>query len=299
MEMKQMLLLMKQSAESKMLTESLGPDNSTDSVRHALYRRIQTQHVDLLTRHGLDSVMSAVEEVADDNADLEELGSSDITALMQHVISNLGEGSVMEADSDEELQLGTLSDEPLDYDAYMTLVMGEIMQKYPEFIEKHGEEAVRAGVRQVANNFQDEPLEGQRDTIVRQAMNYAARGGKPVEESSHQETADERLDRMYESALVEECDAGMATEPAFEETPPNQVTYTKTEHHGDAQVTVTATASSDAELAEILQLAGLAPATVEVEPALHDPTPHEEIVISSPELDNEFQDIDNHFTSGW
>lgn len=257
----------------------------------------------------------------------------------------------------------------LDQSAYENLIMGELLQYAPDYLDKHGEDTVRAAVNKVAAVHAGEPLEGSISTLVRQVMNYVGRN-EPVEETpqemragaeyadstydidkasledlmaeyrhlhhKHQgkteikkiepdysrmvalrkvirqkmknesvnfagslhryimEQADpvEKLQQMYESALSECGDMAEDTEAHVQ--PTSQVSYSRTENVGDAQVTVSASAQTDAELDEILALAGISrTATVDAEAEVVVDLAPEEVVIQSPELGDEFQDIDD------
>ena len=66
-------------------------EDARDAVRNAVVRRIVLQHSDLLTRYGVEAVMSAVDDIADDLADVEEIGSSDVSAYVGMVKDQLGD----------------------------------------------------------------------------------------------------------------------------------------------------------------------------------------------------------------
>jgi hypothetical protein len=67
-----------------------GSSNSSEEVESAVTRRILTQHTDLLMKYGPQKVMQAIEEVAYDVGDLDEIGSSDISAWVHQVKQILG-----------------------------------------------------------------------------------------------------------------------------------------------------------------------------------------------------------------
>jgi hypothetical protein len=263
----------------KKLNESLGANtDGEDAVRHALYHRIQVQHLDLISTHGLEAVMNAVDDVAKSHSDVEELGSSDISIMMGQVQDHLGE-SVGITESDNS---GTDPEMP-DADAITNLIMGEIMQYNPDYVETRGEDTVRAAAQKVADEHADEPL-GNIGTLIRQTMNYAGRSQRSAVSES---AAEKRLRKMYENALAE---CGAMVGEVGEQSASSQVSYSRTETTGSAQVTVSATASSDAELDEILRLAGM-----ERTPVID--TDSEEIVVVSPELadDTEFTSTDTQY----
>ena len=87
--------------------------DSSEAVQSAIIRRIINQHKDLLVQHGPQAIMDAARDVAEWVGDVEEIGSSDVSAYVQQVIdqlegsSELAEGKMKEVDMD----LTELSDE--------------------------------------------------------------------------------------------------------------------------------------------------------------------------------------------
>jgi hypothetical protein len=71
---------------------AINEDSSTSSsdVESAVTRRILTQHTDLLMKYGPQKVMQAIEEVAYNVGDLDEIGTSDISSWVQQVKRILG-----------------------------------------------------------------------------------------------------------------------------------------------------------------------------------------------------------------
>lgn len=68
------------------LTEN---DEAQDAMRNAVIRRITMQHADLLQRYGVEAVLTAVEDIVDDIGDMEEIGSSDVSAYVKMVKDQL------------------------------------------------------------------------------------------------------------------------------------------------------------------------------------------------------------------
>lgn len=66
-------------------------ENAYQAVKSAISRRILNQHHDLLSKYGIDTVLNAIDEVADgfSNDELDEIGSSDVSIWVRHVIENL------------------------------------------------------------------------------------------------------------------------------------------------------------------------------------------------------------------
>lgn len=63
---------------------------SRDAVIGAITRRIISQHTDLLMQHGPDAVGQAIDSVADWVGDVDEIGSSDVSAWVNDVKRELG-----------------------------------------------------------------------------------------------------------------------------------------------------------------------------------------------------------------
>ena len=63
---------------------------STDAVERAILNRIMVAHTDLLMKFGPDKVMQAAEEVAYNVGDVDEIGTSDVSAYVDQVKQILG-----------------------------------------------------------------------------------------------------------------------------------------------------------------------------------------------------------------
>lgn len=68
----------------------LGEDQDTSGVERAILNRIMTAHTDLLMKFGPEKVMQAAEEVAYNVGDVDEIGSSDVSAYVDQVKQILG-----------------------------------------------------------------------------------------------------------------------------------------------------------------------------------------------------------------
>jgi hypothetical protein len=67
-------------------------NESYESVKAAIGRRIYVKHSDLLVKYGIDKVMDAIEDIAGfvtEDGDLQEIGSSDISAWTNWVVKDL------------------------------------------------------------------------------------------------------------------------------------------------------------------------------------------------------------------
>jgi len=67
-----------------------GSGTASDAVERAILNRIMTQHTNLLMKFGPDKVMQAVEEVAYNVGDVDEIGTSDVSAYVNQVRQILG-----------------------------------------------------------------------------------------------------------------------------------------------------------------------------------------------------------------
>jgi hypothetical protein len=65
-------------------------DNGSDAVERAILNRIMVAHTDLLMKFGPEKVMQAAEEVAYNVGDVDEIGTSDVSAYVNQVKQILG-----------------------------------------------------------------------------------------------------------------------------------------------------------------------------------------------------------------
>jgi hypothetical protein len=70
--------------------KAIAEDQDTSGVESAIIRRIMLAHTDLLKQFGPEKVMQAAEEVAYNVGDVDEIGSSDISAYVHQVKQILG-----------------------------------------------------------------------------------------------------------------------------------------------------------------------------------------------------------------
>jgi hypothetical protein len=111
---------LEQAARMQGIIESLDDDNPTDAVISSVVRRIMMQHTDLLKQYGPEAVLRAVEEVADFVGDVEEIGSSDVSAWVNQVKHSLqsskmqDDGQLSEAIASEDI-LSTMKKKLGDY----------------------------------------------------------------------------------------------------------------------------------------------------------------------------------------
>ena len=62
-------------------------DDSRNAVQSAIIRRIMTQHKEALAAHGPVVIMQAAEEVADGVGEVDEIGTSDISAWTNQALA--------------------------------------------------------------------------------------------------------------------------------------------------------------------------------------------------------------------
>ena len=70
--------------------EELSEEQDTSGVERAILNRIMVAHTDLLMKFGPDKVMQAAEEVAYNVGDVDEIGTSDVSAYVKQVQQILG-----------------------------------------------------------------------------------------------------------------------------------------------------------------------------------------------------------------
>ena len=70
--------------------QHLKEDNASEAVEIAIIRRILVAHTDLIMEFGLDKVTQAIEEVAYNVGDVDEIGTSDVSAYVAQVKQILG-----------------------------------------------------------------------------------------------------------------------------------------------------------------------------------------------------------------
>jgi hypothetical protein len=79
-------------SEIKRLSAVHEDNDSSEAVYSAVVRRIMMQHTDVLGKFGPKAVMSAIEDIASNVGDLDEIGSSDVSIWTKQVIQDLEAG---------------------------------------------------------------------------------------------------------------------------------------------------------------------------------------------------------------
>jgi hypothetical protein len=103
-------------------------DDEISAVANAIIRRIMTQHPDLIEKHGPEKIMQAADSVADFIGDVEEIGSSDVSAYMKYAMDELGEVPAQESAELAELQTlsGTTRVDPRDPKAMTKVALSKV-----------------------------------------------------------------------------------------------------------------------------------------------------------------------------
>jgi hypothetical protein len=83
-------ILRKELEMIKQRYQHLREDNDSEAVERAILNRIMVAHTDLLMKFGPDKVMQAAEEVAYNVGDVDEIGTSDVSAYVHQVKQILG-----------------------------------------------------------------------------------------------------------------------------------------------------------------------------------------------------------------
>jgi hypothetical protein len=83
-------ILRKELEMLKQRYQHLKEDSDSEAVEIAIIKRILIAHTDLIMEFGLDKVTQAIEEVAYNVGDVDEIGTSDVSAYVQQVKQILG-----------------------------------------------------------------------------------------------------------------------------------------------------------------------------------------------------------------
>jgi hypothetical protein len=83
-------ILRKELEMLKQRYQHLREDNDSEAVERAILNRIMVAHTDLLMKFGPEKVMQAAEEVAYNVGDVDEIGTSDVSAYVNQVKQILG-----------------------------------------------------------------------------------------------------------------------------------------------------------------------------------------------------------------
>jgi hypothetical protein len=83
-------ILRKELEMLKQRYQHLKEDNDSDAVERAILNRIMVAHTDLLMKYGPEKVMQAAEEVSYNVGDVDEIGTSDVSAYVNQVRQILG-----------------------------------------------------------------------------------------------------------------------------------------------------------------------------------------------------------------
>jgi hypothetical protein len=73
--------------------DELTEESDDSGVESAILRRIMNSHLELLKQYGPAAVMAAARDVAEMIGDVEEIGSSDVSAYVKRVVQSLADGS--------------------------------------------------------------------------------------------------------------------------------------------------------------------------------------------------------------
>jgi hypothetical protein len=80
-------------AEMEDPADQLSEEEDALPVESAILRRIMNNHLELLKQYGPAAVMAAARDVAEMIGDVEEIGSSDVSAYVKRVVQSLADGS--------------------------------------------------------------------------------------------------------------------------------------------------------------------------------------------------------------
>ena len=80
-------------ADAEDTADQISEDDDVSPVESAILRRIMNNHLDLLKQYGPAAVMAAARDIAEMIGDVEEIGSSDVSAYVARVVQSLADGS--------------------------------------------------------------------------------------------------------------------------------------------------------------------------------------------------------------
>jgi hypothetical protein len=80
-------------ADAEDTVDQISEDDEASPVESAILRRIMNSHLELLKQYGPAAVMAAARDVAEMIGDVEEIGSSDVSAYVNRVVQSLADGS--------------------------------------------------------------------------------------------------------------------------------------------------------------------------------------------------------------
>ena len=123
-------------------------DNEASPVESAILRRIMNSHLDLLKQYGPAAVMAAAKDVAEYVGDVEEIGSSDVSAYVKRVVDSLASGNFVDEAIDPT--------NPQDYDipAYLRKQQGQAPLT-PADVKAKDEKAQREFEKRLGTNEAD------------------------------------------------------------------------------------------------------------------------------------------------
>ena len=138
--------------------------NSSDSVASAITNRITRQHADILAKFGPSAVMQAIDDVAHDLSDLDEIGSSDVSIWTKDVIRNLESGHYSENtpnpnqlwyDTSDELKEDPLNENEGTSEAVCNAIFNRIARQHSDIMQKFGPQAVMYAAEDLAQDYND------------------------------------------------------------------------------------------------------------------------------------------------
>jgi hypothetical protein len=138
--------------------------NSSDSVANAITNRITRQHADILAKFGPSAVMQAIDDVAHDLSDLDEIGSSDVSIWTKDVIRNLESGHYSENtptpnqlwyDTSDELKEDPLNENEGTSEAVCNAILNRIARQHSDIMQKFGPQAVMYAAEDLAQDYND------------------------------------------------------------------------------------------------------------------------------------------------
>jgi len=89
-------IAMKKQTQKALAGESINEQEESPVVDAIINRLGQDKLLDLVQKHGIENVMTSIDDEASFHGDMDEIGSSDVSAMVKGVMKSLGEGKVTE-----------------------------------------------------------------------------------------------------------------------------------------------------------------------------------------------------------
>ena len=192
-------------------------DDSSNAAENAIRWRILRTKPELVGKYGPVKIMSAIEDVASELHDLDEIGSSDVSIWVNEVIRALEEGHYDHlTDEDEELnEIKRLAGNPVEEEeleegwktwalggaALIAAIAGINKYEAAQMMKNDPQLAKLAHFREVAQQKGDDSKVQELDDRIKQTLNHLNVTGDEVRDQSGNP-----IDPQYESVEMDEAE---------------------------------------------------------------------------------------------